>query len=101
VSAEPDPAAPRFPASEPRVVATPFGRLDDEHPLRRVLRRIDYPAGAERVLSFVRSDPAVTRDQADWLESVLPSGRTFRDDADVVDALGAWGPPPPSAARSL
>jgi hypothetical protein len=96
-----DPAAPRYAADEPKVAATPFGRLDDEHPLRRAFRAIAYPVSAERVLSSVRADPAVANDQAEWLEAVLPHDRIFASDAEVVEALGAWGPSPPTKPPSL
>jgi hypothetical protein len=95
-----DPAEPRFDAGEPRVVSTPFGRIDDEHPLRRSLRKIDFPASAERVLSSVRDDPGVDEEQSRWLDAVLPD-REFGDADDVVAALGAWGPPPPTTPPTL
>ncbi|MGZ4109564.1 MAG: hypothetical protein ACXVP7_07745 [Actinomycetota bacterium] len=97
---EGDPAEPRFAADEPRVASTPFGRIDDEHPLRRALGRIDFPASAERVLSSVRNDPDVDEEQVRWLEGVLPD-RVYADAQDVVNALGRWGPPPPTTAPSL
>jgi hypothetical protein len=100
VHVEGDPAEPRFDAAEPRVVSTPFGRIDDEHPLRRSLRKIDFPASAERVLSSVRADPGVDAEQSRWLEGVLPD-RHFADADEVVAALGAWGPPPPTTPPSL
>ncbi|MGZ4125688.1 MAG: hypothetical protein ACXVQU_09060, partial [Actinomycetota bacterium] len=75
---EGDPAEPRFAADEPRVASTPFGRIDDEHPLRRALGRIDFPASAERVLSSVRNDPDVDEEQVRWLEGVLPD-RVYAD----------------------
>jgi hypothetical protein len=97
---EGDPAEPRFDAAEPRVVATPFGRIGEEHPLRRSLRNIEFPASAERVLSSVLADPTVDEEQSRWLEGVLPD-REFADADDVVAALGAWGPPPPGTPPSL
>lgn len=100
MQADGDPAAPRFVADEPRVVEAPFGRLDEDHPLRRAIRRIPYPARAERVLSHVRADPGVEPDQVAWLETVLPD-RTFESEAHIADAIGAWGPPPPTTPRSL
>jgi hypothetical protein len=99
-SVEGDPAEPRFDAREPRVVSTPFGRIDDEHPLRRSLGRIDFPASTERVLSSVRDDPSVDEEQSRWLRGVLPD-REFADADEVVTALGAWGPPPPTTPPTL
>jgi hypothetical protein len=96
---ERDPAEPRFAADEPTVASTPFGRIDDEHPLRRALGRIDFPANAERVLSSVRNDD-VDEEQVRWLEGVLPD-RVYTDADDVVNALGRWGPPPPATTTSL
>jgi hypothetical protein len=101
VEPEADPAAPRFGSSEPRVAATPFGRLDEHHPLRRAIRQIDYPASTERVVSSVRSSPEVAEEHAHWLESVLPARATFGSEDDVVTALGTWGPPPPAATPGL
>ena len=98
---EADPASPRFAADEPRVVATPFGTLDDEHPLRRAFGRIDYPASARRVLDAVRNARDIDQEQARWLAGVLPAGATFDGPEEVVAALGRWGLPPPSAPTSL
>jgi formate-dependent phosphoribosylglycinamide formyltransferase (GAR transformylase) len=92
-----DPAEPRFAADEPTVSSTPFGRIDDEHPLRRALGKIGFPASTERVLSSVRKDPDVDEEQVRWLETVLPD-RAYDDADDVVAALGRWGPPPPTTA---
>jgi hypothetical protein len=97
---EADPAEPRFAADEPRVASTPFGRIDDEHPLRRALGKIGYPASTERVLSSVRNDPDADEEQTRWLQSVLPD-RVYADADDVVVALGRWGPPPPATPPSL
>jgi formate-dependent phosphoribosylglycinamide formyltransferase (GAR transformylase) len=97
---EGDPAEPRFAADEPRVASTPFGRIDDEHPLRRALGKIGFPASTERVLSSVRKDSDVDEEQVRWLEGVLPN-RVYADAQDVVNALGRWGPPPPTTAPSL
>jgi hypothetical protein len=101
VEAEPaDPADPRFAADEPTVASTPFGGIDDEHPLRRALGRIDFPASTDRVLSSVRAAPDVDEEQVRWLGSILPD-RVYADADDVAAALGRWGPPPPAASPSL
>jgi hypothetical protein len=96
-----DPATPRFDAAEPRVVATPFGTLDDEHPLRRALDRIAYPATAERVLDLVSRDPEVGPEQVGWFGSVLPRERIFDDAEDVAASLGSSGLRPPTTPPSL
>jgi hypothetical protein len=100
VHAERDPAAPTFEADEPKVASTPFGRIAEEHPLRRALGRIDFPASAERVLSAVRDAAGVDEEQARWLEGLLPH-RVFSDADEVVASLGTWGMPPPGASQSL
>jgi len=101
VERETDPATPRFAADEPRVVSTPFGTLDDEHPLRRAIGSIDFPASTERVLDVVRADPLVDAEQVRWLTGVLPADRTFSDEDELVAALGTWGPPPPTTPPAL
>jgi hypothetical protein len=101
VTAHGDPASPRFDADEPRVVRTPFGRLNDEHPLGRAIGALTFPAATERVLSRVRDDPSVTDEQAAWLEAVLPAGRTFESRDELVEAAGVSGPPPPGAAAGI
>jgi hypothetical protein len=100
VHGEGDPATPRFDAAEPRVVSTPFGRIDEKHPLRRALGAVRFPASRERVLSSVRSDAAVDEDQEQWLAGALPD-REFSSADDVAAALGTWGPAPPTTAPSL
>jgi hypothetical protein len=96
-----DPATPRFAASEPRVVATPYGRLDERHPLRRAFRELQYPASTERVLAAVRSSQAADEEQARWLAGVLPADATFGSEDELVAALGVWGPGPPVTHPAL
>jgi hypothetical protein len=100
VDAERDPASPTFDADEPRVVSTPFGRIAEDHPLRRALGRIDFPTSAERVLSAVRDAPDVDEEQARWLEGLLRH-RVFSDADEVVASLGTWGLSAPGASPSL
>jgi hypothetical protein len=101
VEPEADPATPQFDAAEARVVDTGHGRIDERRPLRRVFREVSYPVTAERVLSSVRSAPDVDEEQARWLEGVLPSGTSFASERELVERVGAWGPPPPATPPSL
>ncbi len=96
-----DPAEPLFAAPEPRVERTPFGRLDEEHPLARAIADVGYPASTERVLASVRVDPRVDHEQRRWLSATLPPGAEFDGPDGVRRALGIWGPPPPTTPPGL
>lgn len=95
-----DPATPWFDAAQDRVPDSPHGRLGDDHPIRRTLRSMAYPASREEIVSAMRDHDDVTPDQAEWLASSLRDD-TFASERDVLHALGRWGAPAPGADRSL
>jgi hypothetical protein len=94
-----DPATPWFDAAQERVPDSPSDPLS-EHPIRRALGGVAFPATRAEVLAALRARPDVTPDQVDWTASSLPD-RTFSSDGDVVAALARSGPPAPGAERSL
>lgn len=95
-----DPATPWFDAAQERVPDSPGGRLDPDHPIRKALRSVAYPASREDISALVSADRDVTPAQAAWLRSSLPDG-AFGSERDVVVALGRWGPPPPGVEGPL
>lgn len=95
-----DPATPWFDAAQDRVSDSPLGTLHRDHPIRRAIRRATFPASREDVVDVVTASGELTPEQAAWLASSLPDDM-FASEADVVDALGRWGAPPPGAERPL
>jgi hypothetical protein len=93
-----DPATPWFDAAQDRVPDSPRGRLDPDHPLRRALRALSYPASSQDISRAMSERAGVTPDQLEWLSSSLPVGEYGSDD-EVIDALGRWGAAPPGTDR--